>query len=154
MSPQNTDRIDEKVLLRVPRARVWRALTNADEFGEWFGSRLSGAFAPGVTVKGTITSEGHEGKPFELVVDRIEPPRLFSWRWHPYALDPQVDYSAEEPTRVVCELYETPDGTVLTLVESGFDAIPAGRRGEAHRMHQEGWAAQMKSIKRYLTKAA
>lgn len=154
MSKKNTDRIEEKILLRVPRARVWRALTDAGEFGAWFGVKLTGAFAPGATVKGTITEKGYEGLPFEIVVDRIEPQRLFSWRWHPYAVDPAVDYSAEPPTLVVCELEETADGTILTLVESGFDKIPSARRAEAYGMHEEGWAAQMKSIERYLAKAA
>ena len=154
MSTKNTDRIEEKILLRVPRARVWRALTDAEEFGAWFGVKLAGAFAPGAVVKGKITEKEYEGLPFELVVDRIEPRRLFSWRWHPYAVDPDVDYSAEPTTLVVCELEEVVGGTVLTLVESGFDRIPATRRAEAYRMHEEGWAAQMKSIERYLAKAA
>jgi uncharacterized protein YndB with AHSA1/START domain len=154
MSTKITDRIEEKILLHVPPARVWRALTDAGEFGSWFGVKLAGAFAPGATVKGTITEKEYEGLPFELVVDRIEPQRLFSWRWHPYAVDPDVDYSAEPPTLVVCELEEVAGGTVLTLVESGFDRIPAARRAEAYRMHEEGWAAQMKSIERYLAKAA
>src|SRR5512145_1325941 len=98
MSTKNTDRIEEKIFLRVPRARVWRALTNADEFGDWFGAKLAGPFTPGVSVKGAITIEGYEGKPIEMTVERMEPPRLFSWRWHPYAVDPAVDYSAEKPT--------------------------------------------------------
>jgi uncharacterized protein YndB with AHSA1/START domain len=154
MSTKNTDRIEEKIVLRVPRARVWRALTEAEEFGAWFGVKLAGVFAPGATVKGKITEKGYEGLPFEIVVDRIEPQRRFSWRWHPYAVDPAVDYSAEPPTLVVCELEEVADGTVLRLVESGFDRIPAARRAEAYGMHEEGWAAQMKSIERYLAKAA
>jgi len=98
--------------------------------------------------------KGYEGMRFELVVDRIEPQHLFSWRWHPYAVDPEVDYSHEPPTLVVCELEEVADGTVLTLVESGFDGVPAARRAEAYRMHVEGWAAQMKAIEQYLVKAA
>lgn len=154
MSTKNTDRIEEKILLRVPRARVWRALTDTEEFGAWFGVKLAGAFAPGASVKGTITEKEYEGLRFELVVERIEPQRLFSWRWHPYAVDPDVDYSAEPLTLVVCELEEVADGTVLTLVESGFDRIPAARRAEAYRMHKEGWAAQMKAIEQYLAKAA
>ncbi len=154
MATKSTDRIEEKILLRVPRSRVWRALTDAGEFGTWFHVKLSGAFSPGAAVKGTITEKGYEGLPFEMVVDRIEPERLFSWRWHPYAVDPKVDYSGEPPTLVVCELKEVSDGTVLTLVESGFDAIPAARRAEAYRMHKEGWAMQMKSIEGYLAKAA
>lgn len=154
MGTKNTDRIEEKILLRVPVARVWRALTNAEEFGSWFGVKLAGPFAPGAAVKGTITEKGYEGLPFELVVDQIEPQRLFSWRWHPYAVDPKMDYSGEPPTLVVCELEKVEDGTVLRLVESGFDRIPAARREEAYKMHVEGWAAQMKSIERYLSKAA
>jgi uncharacterized protein YndB with AHSA1/START domain len=154
MSTKNTDRIEEKILLRVPRARVWRALTDAEEFGAWFGVKLAGTFAPGVSVKGTITEKEYEGVPLEIAVERIEPRRLFSWRWHPYAVDPDVDYSAEPPTLVVCELERVADGTVLTLVESGFDGIPAVRRAEAYRMHEEGWAAQMKSIERHLAMAA
>jgi len=154
MGTKNTDRIEEKILLRVPLARVWNALTDAGEFGAWFGVKLAGAFAPGAAVKGTITVKECEGTQFELVVDRIEPQRLFSWRWHPYAMDPDVDYSAETPTLVVCELEEIGGGTVLTLVESGFDKLPAARREEARREHEEGWAMQMKSIERYLAKAA
>lgn len=154
MSAKNTDRIEEKILLRVPRGRVWRALTDAKEFGAWFGVKLAGAFAPGASVKGTITEKEYEGLQFELVVDRIEPQRLFSWRWHPYAIEPDVDYSAEPTTLVVCELEEVADGTVLTLVESGFDKIPAARRAEAYRMHEQGWAMQMKSIEGYLARAA
>lgn len=154
MSTKNTDRIEEKIFLRIPLARVWRALTDAREFGEWFGAKLAGAFAPGASVKGTITEKGYEDMRFEMVVDRIEPRRLFSWRWHPYAIDPDVDYSAEPPTLVVCELEEVADGTALTLVESGFDRIPEARRAEAYRMHEQGWAAQMKNIERHLAKAA
>ncbi len=154
MGTKDIDRIGEKILLRVPLARVWRALTDAEEFGAWFGVKLAGAFAPGASVKGKITEKEYEGLPFELVVDRIEPQRLFSWRWHPYAVDSDVDYSAEPPTLVLCELEEVAGGTVLTLVESGFDRIPAARRAEAYRMHKEGWAAQMKSIERYLAEAA
>lgn len=105
-------------------------------------------------MKGTITEKGYEGLPFEMVVDRIEPQRLFSWRWHPYAIDPKVDYSGEPPTLIVCELNEVSNGTVLTLVESGFDKIPVARREEAYRMHKDGWAMQMKNIEGYLAKAA
>lgn len=149
-----TDRIEEAILLRVSRDRVWSALTDAQEFGDWFGAKLDRAFAPGAYVRGSITEPGYEGMPLEMAVEHLEVPRLFSWRWHPYALDPETDYSAESPTLVVCELEEVPDGTRLTLVESGFDAIPASRREEAYRMHRQGWAAQMKNIERHLAKAA
>ncbi len=154
MSTDNTDRIEEKIFLRVPRARVWRALTDAGEFGEWFGVKLAGSFAPGTSVKGTIAEEEYEDAPFEMAVEHMEPRSLFSWRWHPYAVKPGVDYSAEQPTLVVCELADADGGTALTIVESGFDAIPAARRAEAYRMHKRGWAAQMKNIERYLVEAA
>ncbi len=154
MSARIPDRIEEKAFLRVPLARAWHALADAEEFGAWFGVKLAGAFAPGASVKGTITEKEYEGLPFEMTVDRIEPQRLFSWRWHPYAVDPDVDYSAEPTTLVECELEEVAGDTLLSLVESGFDGIPAARRAEAYRMHEEGWAAQMKSIERYLAKAA
>jgi len=154
MSTKNTDRIEEKIVLRVPRARVWRALTDAEEFGAWFGVKLAGTFAPGEAVKGKITEKNYEDLQFEMVIERIDPQRLFSWRWHPYAVDPAADYSAETPTLVVIELEEVAGGTVLTVVESGFDGIPAGRRAEAYLMHEEGWTEQLKSIERYLAKAA
>lgn len=154
MSTRNADRIEQKIRLRVPLARVWRALTDAEEFGAWFGVKLAGAFAPGVSVKGKITEKGYETMQFEMAVERIEPRRLFSWRWHPYPADPAADYSAEPPTLVVCELEEVAGDTILTLVESGFDGVPAARREEAYRMHVEGWAGQMKAIEGYLAKAA
>ncbi len=154
MSPKSSDRVEESVVLRVPRARVWQALTDAEEFGEWFGVKLAGEFVPGVSVKGSITSEGYEGMPFEMAVERVEPPSLFSWRWHPYAIDPEIDYSGEEPTLVECTLKDEPGGTRLTVVETGFDAIPASRRDEAYAMHEQGWDEQMKSIARHLAKAA
>ncbi len=146
--------IEEKIFLRVPRARVWRALTSADEFGDWFGVKLAGEFAPGASVKGKKTREGHEGKPFGLVVERMEPPALFSWHWHPYAVDPGVGDSTVPLTHVVFELEEGPSGTLLSVCETGFEAIPAARRAAAYRMHEEGWAEQLKSIQRYLAEAA
>jgi uncharacterized protein YndB with AHSA1/START domain len=146
----DTDRIEKKVLLRAPRARVWRALTDAKEFGQWFGVDLAGPFAPGERVKGTITHKGYEHVPFEITVERMEPDRLFSYRWHPYAIDPKVDYSSEPTTLVTFELADEKDGTLLTVVESGFDLIPPGRRAEAFRMNDQGWAGQMKSIERHV----
>ncbi len=154
MDNRSSDRVSAKAFLRVPRSRAWEALTDSKRFGEWFGAELTGAFVPGATVNGTITEKGHEGMPFEMRIERVEREELFSWRWHPYAVDPAVDYSSEEPTLVEFRLREAPGGTVLTVVESGFDGIPEPRRAEARRMHEEGWAGQMKSIKRYLSRAA
>ena len=150
----STDRIKKNVLLKVPRARVWRALTDAGEFGRWFGVDLAGPFSPGARVKGKITHPGYESLPFEITVERVEPERLFSYRWHPYAHDPKVDYSSEPTTLVVFELQESAGGTMLTVVESGFDRIPVARRAEAYRMNDQGWAEQMKSIERHVAQGS
>jgi uncharacterized protein YndB with AHSA1/START domain len=150
----NTDRIEKNVLIRAPRARVWRALTDAEEFGQWFGVKLAGKFSQGARVRGQITHQGYEHLPFEITIERVEPERLFSWRWHPFAVKPEVDYTAEPTTLVVFELEEVDDGTRLTVVESGFDDIPLARRAEAFRMNEEGWALQMESIERHVGKGA
>jgi uncharacterized protein YndB with AHSA1/START domain len=150
----NTDRIEKHILLRAPRARVWQALTNAEAFGEWFGVRLEGSFAPGARLRGHITHKGYEHLPFEFTIERMEPERLFSWRWHPHALDSNIDYAAEPTTLVVFELEETAEGTMLTVVESGFDGIPLSRRLEAYRGNERGWEAQMGAIERYVGEAA
>ena len=156
MAMTGTDRIEKKVLLRAPRSRVWRALTDAREFGQWFGVDLADAFTPGAHVKGRISSmhKGYEGKPFEITIERMEPERLFSYRWHPYAHDSKVDYSSEPTTLVTFELKETGEGTMLTVVESGFDRIPLARRAEAYRMNDQGWAAQMTAIERHVTQGS
>jgi uncharacterized protein YndB with AHSA1/START domain len=148
-----TDRIEKKRLLRAPRSRVWRALTDAGEFGKWFGADLTGAFAPGARVRGKITHKGYEHVTMEITIERMEPERLVSWRWHPYAVQPDVDYSDEPTTLVVFELEEVADGTMLTVVESGFDRIPLARRAEAFRMNDQGWAGQMKAIEQYVGQA-
>jgi uncharacterized protein YndB with AHSA1/START domain len=154
MATSSTDRIEKSVLLRAPRARVWRALTDHQEFGKWFGVILSGPLKPGATLTGKITHKGYEDAPFELTVERIEPERLFSYRWHPYAHDPKVDYSKEPTTLVTFELKEAEDGVLLTVVESGFDKVPAARRAEAYRMNDGGWAQQMKSIERHVAQGS
>jgi uncharacterized protein YndB with AHSA1/START domain len=149
-----TDRIEKRIILRAPRARVWRAIADAKEFGAWFGATFTGAFAPGATMQGTITTKGYEGFKFEITVERMEPDRLLSFRWHPYAIDPNVDYSREPPTLVVFELEEVSGATQLKVVESGFDRIPAARRAEAFKRNEEGWGIQLKNIERYVTGAA
>jgi uncharacterized protein YndB with AHSA1/START domain len=149
----STDRIEKRVLLHAPRARVWRALADAEAFGEWFGVKLQGPFAAGVRLRGVITHPGYEHVPFEITVERVEPERLISWRWHPNAIDPEIDYSSEPTTLVVFELEESAEGTLLTVVESGFDGIPLTRRLEAYRGNDQGWAAQMKAIERYVSPA-
>jgi uncharacterized protein YndB with AHSA1/START domain len=147
----NTDRIERQVLLNAPRSRVWRALSDAGEFGRWFGVALEGeTFARGKRARGKITHPGYEHLVFEVLVERMEPERLLSFRWHPYAIDSAVDYSKEPTTLVVFELKEAEGGTLLSVVESGFDNIPASRRDEAFRMNSGGWEAQMKNIAKHL----
>jgi uncharacterized protein YndB with AHSA1/START domain len=147
----NTDRIEKEIVMKASRARVWRALTDAREFGAWFGVRFEGAFTPGATVKGAITGfPKYEGLPMTIVVERIEPETLFAYRWHPNAHDPNIDYSAEPMTLVEMRLDEVPGGTRLSIVESGFDGIPIARRAEALRNNTGGWATQAERIAKYV----
>ena len=151
MDTQTTDQIVKETVLRAPRSRVWKAVSDAQEFGEWFRVDLSGqTFRPGEPVQGKMTYPGYEGMPFEMVVADIEPERLFSFRWHPYGIDPNYDYSDEPMTLVEFELEEVDGGTKLTVTESGFDNIPLARRAEAFRMNSEGWAGQMENIRKYV----
>ena len=149
------DRIEKRIVLRAPRARVWRALANAEEFGVWFGVNFKGAsFAPGARVRGNITYPGYEHLTMEIVIDRMEPERLLSYRWHPYAVDPKVDYSTEPMTDVVFELQDAAEGTLLVVVESGFDRIPLHRRAEAWQRNDDGWSEQVRNIDRHVTHTA
>lgn len=154
--PSQTDRVERQILIRAPRERVWRALSSAEEFGTWFGARLQGqTFAPGQRVRGPITICNYEHVMFDVLIERMEPPTLLSYRWHPYAVDPAVDYEQEEPTLVTFTLKDAPgQGTLLTVVESGFDRVPPQRRMEAFRMNNQGWAAQLDNIARHVTPQA
>ena len=152
MDTTTTDRIAKEILLRAPLARVWRAISDPDEFGAWFRVEMSGVrFEPGKPVHAKMTYPGHEGTPFEMVVDRMEAPRRFSFRWHPYGIDPNHDYSDEPMTLVEFALEEVEEGTKLTVTESGFDAIPLARRAEAFRMNSEGWSEQIRNIEAYVS---
>jgi uncharacterized protein YndB with AHSA1/START domain len=147
----STDRIERSIEIRAPLARVWRALADAEEFGAWFGVALAGqAFAEGRSVQGRITHPGYEHVVFTAEVVRVEPERRLAFRWHPYAIDPAVDYSGEATTLVEFELEPTATGTRLRVVESGFDALPPARRRDAFRMNSEGWDAQMRNIERHV----
>src|SRR5213596_3762573 len=146
----STDRIEKRVVLRAPRTRVWRALTNADEFGTWFRVKLEGAFTEGRWIRGRLAIPDYEHLTLEMLVERIDPERYFSYRWHPYAVDPAVDYSSEPTTLVEFTLEETDGGTAVTIVESGFDRIPLGRRAEAFRMNDNGWTGQIKQLAKYV----
>ena len=150
----STDRIEREILLKAPRSRVWRALSNAEEFGAWFGVALKGkTFEAGKHVQGRITYPGYEHVVFDVLIVEVEPERLFSFRWHPYAVDPSFDYSKEPTTLVEFTLKEVDEGTLLRVVESGFDKIPPSRRLEAFRMNSGGWDEQMKNIEKHVATA-
>ncbi len=158
----STDRIEKQILLRAPRERVWRALSDSTEFGAWFGMRFDGPFTPGAARRGVIAAtqaqaalgkapKKYEGTSFEITIEQMEPERLFSFRWHPFAVDPGVDYSAEPTTLIVFTLEEAGEGVLLTVTESGFDGIPLERRSEAFRMNQQGWEMQLQNIARHVS---
>jgi uncharacterized protein YndB with AHSA1/START domain len=160
----SADRIVKKILLRAPIARVWRALSDATEFGAWFGVKFDGPFMAGSKLRGVIVpttvnaevaaaQKPYEGTPFEITVEQMEPERLFSFRWHPYAVQPGVDYSQEPTTLVVFSLEQVADGVMLTVTESGFDQIPLERRAKAFSANEGGWSMQMKLIEAYVVRA-
>jgi uncharacterized protein YndB with AHSA1/START domain len=151
----STDRIERQILLKAPRSLVWQALSNAEAFGDWFGVALKGqTFTVGEAAKGHITYVGYEHLIWDVVIERMEPERLLSFRWHPYAIDPSFNYSNEPTTLVEFELKDAEGGTLLTVVESGFDGIPSSRREEAFRMNSNGWNIQIQNIEAYLAKAS
>lgn len=160
----NTDRIEKQILLRAPLQRVWRALADSTEFGTWFGMRFDGPFQPGAVMHGVIVptkadpeiakkQKDHEGVAFDLVIDRMEPERIFSFRWHPGAVDPNIDYTKEPMTLVVFELEQTPEGVMLTVTESGFDQIPLARRANAFKGNEQGWTMVVKMFGDYIVQA-
>lgn len=150
--PTDTDRIEKKIVLRATRSRVWRAITDSAEFGTWFRAEVDGPFEAGKkTASGRITYPGYEHLSFEVEVERIEPETLFVVRWHPHAIDPEHDYSAEPTTRVEFRLAEVSGGIELTIVESGFDALPPERREHAFRSNEGGWEEQLRNIERHVT---
>jgi uncharacterized protein YndB with AHSA1/START domain len=146
----DTDRIQKTIVLRAPRARVWRALTDAEQFGAWFRAKLETGFAVGKPATGRITYPGYEHLKFEVSVERMDAEQLFSFRWHPYAIDPELDYAREPSTLVEFRLEEVPEGTRLTVTESGFDELPPERRSEAFRMNEQGWAEQVENVRRHV----
>jgi uncharacterized protein YndB with AHSA1/START domain len=146
----NTNSIEKQIEIKAPVARVWRALTDHVEFGQWFGAKMDGPFVVGKTTAGKILESDYAHILLTATVLKMEPERLFSYTWHPYATDKNVDYSKETPTFVEFRLSESKGGTLLTVKESGFDRIPAGRRDEAFRMHEKGWGIQLESIKEHV----
>jgi uncharacterized protein YndB with AHSA1/START domain len=147
------DKIEKRMELKAPVSRVWRALTDHREFGEWFRVKLDGPFVAGQVSTGHITHPGYEHVKWNAVVQKMEPERLFSFTWHPYAIDPNVDYSKETPTLVEFRLEKTAAGTLLVITESGFDKIPSGRRDEALRKNDGGWTGQMKNIEKHVAQS-
>jgi len=146
--------IEKRLELKAPVSRVWRALTDHREFGEWFRLSVEEPFSPGKVARGRILHPGYEHLTWEATVQRMEPEKLFSFTWHPYAIDPSVDYSKEPTTLVEFKLERKGNGTMLYLTESGFDGLPAGRRMEAFRMNDQGWSQQMTNVQRYVEGAA
>jgi uncharacterized protein YndB with AHSA1/START domain len=157
-----TDTIEKTVRLRAPRSRVWRAISDSEEFGLWFGVKFERPFEAGARMRAVIVpttvdpevaaaQKKYQGTPFEITVEQIQPERLFSFRWHPGAVDPDVDYSVEPTTLVVFELTDADGGTQLTITESGFDQIPLARRAKAFASNEGGWTGQMRLISLYLS---
>jgi uncharacterized protein YndB with AHSA1/START domain len=157
----STDRIEKQVVLRAPLDRVWRAISDSQEFGRWFGVRIDGSFVAGTSVTATITGttvdeevaelqRPHAGAKATWQIVAVEPSRRFAYRWHPFSVDSDVDYDAEPTTLVEFTLSPTPDGVLLTIVESGFDAIPAARRSAAFEANSGGWAKQVELVRKYL----
>jgi uncharacterized protein YndB with AHSA1/START domain len=150
MTETSTDRIEKQTIVRAPRAKVWKAITDSREFGKWFKAEITDPFVAGAPVRGKITHPGYEHLTIEFHVERVEPERYFSYRWHPYAIDPQQNYSQEPTTLVEFELEEVPEGTRISVTESGFDQIPLARRDEAFRMNSRGWEGQMGNVAKYV----
>jgi uncharacterized protein YndB with AHSA1/START domain len=146
----STDRIEKQITLDAPRSRVWRALTEVEQFNAWFGVSLGTPFAPGAEVSGPISIRGYEHVTMRIWIETLEPERFFCFRWHPYAIEPGDDYSAEPTTRVSFTLEDAGTGTRLTIVESGFDAIPESRRAKAFTMNAKGWNGQAENIRKFL----
>ncbi len=159
----STDRIEKTILLRAPLKRVWRALSDSTEFGNWFGMRFNAPFAPGATITAIIVpttvnqevakmQKPYEGISFEIEIEQMQPERLFSFRWHPGAVEPGIDYASEPTTLVVFTLEKAPEGVQLTVTESGFEQIPLARRAKAFSANEGGWTLVIKLIEEYLAK--
>ena len=146
----STDRIEKQIILDAPSSRVWRALTDVSQFNAWFGVSLEAPFEPGAEVSGKINIRSYDHVTMRIWIKKMDPERFFSFRWHPYAVEPGVDYAAEPTTLVSFTLEEVPEGTKLTIIESGFDAIPASRRAKAFGMNDKGWTGQAENIRKFL----
>lgn len=157
----NTDQIEKKIVLKATRERVWQAISDSTSFGAWFGAKFDGPFVAGARLQGQIVptqvdpevaklQEPHAGKPFQILVESVEPMNRLAFRWHPYEVDPQADSAGEPMTLVTFELSQIEGGTLLTITESGFDQIPIERRAQAFEANDGGWTHQAKLIEKYL----
>jgi len=153
MQTVQSDRIETQTIVRAPRSRVWRALTDAQEFGNWFGVRPTAPFKPGARSTGAVTHKGYEHLTWDVTIETMDPERRFSWRWHPGDVNAS-DCVGEPTTLVVFELEDVPGGTLVKVIETGFDAIPAARRAAAYRSNDDGWGAQMEAIRSYVEAAS
>ncbi len=151
IAPTSTDRIEKIVTFEVPRSRVWRAITDVAQFNTWFGISLDAPFTPGAAVNGKLVNGKYQHITFTFWIESLEPERFCSFRWHPYALEEGIDYNAEPTTLVTFTLEEVGAGTRLTIIESGFDAIPETRRAKAFSMNERGWAGQAENLRKYLS---
>lgn len=147
------DRIVKQIELNAPIARVWRALSDHEEFGQWFRVRLDGPFRPGTISTGMMTFPGFEHHPWLATVERMEPERLFSFRWHDFDESSGVAVADQPSTLVEFRLEPTADGTLLTIIESGFEALPEPRRLEVLRDNTQGWTIQAENIAAHVTAA-
>lgn len=146
----NENRIERSIELKAPLSKVWKAITDHKEFGQWFGCQFDGPFVVGKTIPGKLNFPDFDHMQWAVDVKKMEPERLFSFTWHPYPADPAIDYTKETPTLVEFKLQSIPGGTLLTVIESGFENIPANRRLEAFRMDTEGWIEQLENVAKYV----
>lgn len=149
MTKSKTDAIHKQLVLKAPPSRVWQAISNAEQFGAWFGATLHGEIVAGRALACTLPYQGKELQ-MTLLIDRLEPERVVAFRWHPFAIDPSVDYAQEPTTLVELVIAPAPEGTLLTVTETGFDALPEARRARAFEMNSGGWAHQLENIARYV----
>jgi uncharacterized protein YndB with AHSA1/START domain len=147
-----SDKIVKHVTLDAPRSRVWRAITDVEQFNSWFGVALTSPFTPGAEVTGKITIPKYDHVTMSIWIETMEPERLFSFRWHPYAIEEGIDYASEPTTLVTFTLEDAGAGTQLTIVESGFDAIPEPRRVRAFTNDSNGWTGQIENIRKFLAR--
>jgi uncharacterized protein YndB with AHSA1/START domain len=154
MTASGLSTVERSTLVRAPRSCVWQALTNIQEFSKWFGVEAEGEFAPGARMRMISTHESYKGVEFFVDVVKMDAPEIFSWRWHPGAKQPGEDNSSEPMTLVEFRLTEVEGGTLVTVVESGFDRLSLARRARVFEDNSKGWQFQLASLTRYAGQTA